>query len=99
MVAPRALGDALRLRALPRAGTAQGGTDQDAATGTVKLVDGTIIYVQTESGAVVTIRTDGETTVQVPGALKDLKAGDKITVAGESTTTGTATATTITKTP
>ncbi|MCW6003149.1 hypothetical protein K1W54_00920 [Micromonospora sp. CPCC 205371] len=65
-------------------------------TGTVKLVDGTTIYVQTESGEVVTVRTNGETAVAVAAALKDLKAGDKVTVQGQTDSEGTVTATTVT---
>lgn len=79
-------------------GAAPGGTQQaNATTGTVKLVDGTTVYVQTESGEVVTIRTDAETAVQVPGALKDLKAGDKVTVQGDADSEATVTATTVTE--
>jgi hypothetical protein len=66
-------------------------------TGTVKLVDGTTVYVQTESGEMVTIRTNGETAVAVAGALKDLKAGDKVTVQGQTDSEGTVTATTVTE--
>jgi hypothetical protein len=65
-------------------------------TGTVKLIDGTTVYVQTESGEVVTVRTNEETAVAVAGALKDLKAGDKVTVQGQTDSEGTVTATTVT---
>lgn len=65
-------------------------------TGTVKLIDGTTVYVQTESGEVVTVRTNEETAVAVAGALKDLKAGDKVTVQGQTDGAGTVTATTVT---
>jgi hypothetical protein len=65
-------------------------------TGTVKLIDGTTVYVQTESGEVVTVRTNEETAVAVAGALKDLKAGDKVTVQGQTDSAGTVTATTVT---
>jgi hypothetical protein len=65
-------------------------------TGTVKLIDGTTVYVQTESGEVVTVRTNEETAVAVAGALKDLKAGDKVTVQGQADSEGTVTATTVT---
>lgn len=66
-------------------------------TGTVKLVDGTTLYVQTEDGTVVTVRTSGDTAIKLArdGALKDLKAGDEVTVEGADTA-GTVTATTVT---
>ncbi|MFC6019291.1 hypothetical protein ACFP2T_24180 [Plantactinospora solaniradicis] len=80
-------------------GGAQGGPGRGrATTGTVKLLDGTTIYLQTESGEVITIRTDGDTTVQVPGELKDLKAGDKVSVSGDTDTGGSVTASAVTKT-
>jgi hypothetical protein len=78
---------------------AQGGQGAEATTGTVKLVDGTTVYVETESGEVVTIRTDGDTAVRVPGKLKDLKAGDKVSVeGGAADAEGAVTASTVTKT-
>jgi hypothetical protein len=64
----------------------------------VKLVDGTTIYVETESGEVLTIRTDGDTAVRVPGELGSLKAGDKVNVAGGTDEEGSMTASSITKT-
>ncbi|GIG93328.1 hypothetical protein Pen02_82640 [Plantactinospora endophytica] len=85
-------------------GGAPGGGNQDgrgraaATTGTVKLVDGTTIYLQTESGEVITVRTDGDTTVQVPGELKAFKAGDKVSVDGDTDAEGSITASTLTKT-
>jgi hypothetical protein len=68
-------------------------------TGTVKLVDGTTVYVETPDGQVVTVRTDGGTAVQAvqPGALKDLAAGATVTVEG-SRNGDSLTATKITKT-
>ncbi|MFD0973784.1 cupin domain-containing protein [Plantactinospora endophytica] len=64
----------------------------------MKLVDGTTIYLQTESGEVITVRTDGDTTVQVPGELKAFKAGDKVSVDGDTDAEGSITASTLTKT-
>jgi hypothetical protein len=68
-----------------------------STTGTVKLVDGSTIYVQTADGTVVTVRTDAGTAIQIAkrGALTDLKAGDTVTVDG-SNSGGTVTATTVT---
>jgi hypothetical protein len=83
---------------------APGGTDPAAAggganttTGTVKLVDGTTLYVQTADGTVITVRTAGSTAVKIAkdGSLKDLKAGDPVTVEG-ATSDGTVTATRVT---
>lgn len=67
-------------------------------TGTVKLVDGSTVYVQTASGDVVTVRTGARTAVRIAkqGALKDLTAGDTVTVEGSTSDDGTVTATTVT---
>ncbi|TNH21887.1 hypothetical protein FHG89_30465 [Micromonospora orduensis] len=70
----------------------------ESTTGTVKLVDGTTIYLQTESGEVVTVRTDGDTAVRVPGKLTSVKAGDKVSVDGDADTNGSVTASSVTKT-
>jgi len=70
-----------------------------ATTGKVKLVDGTTIYVETADGTVVTVRTSGDTAVQTAttGKLKDVKAGDTVSVQGAAGADGTVTATTVTK--
>ncbi|MEV4623092.1 hypothetical protein AB0J74_30825 [Asanoa sp. NPDC049573] len=70
----------------------------EATTGTVKLVDGKTVYVQTASGELVTVRTDGDTTVRVPGKLTNLKAGDKVSVEGSADAEGSVTASAVTKT-
>jgi hypothetical protein len=64
----------------------------------VKLVDGTTLYVQTADGTVVTVRTSEKTTVRTAAkaALKALKAGDAVTVAGAADAEGTVTATSVT---
>jgi hypothetical protein len=64
-------------------------------TGTVKLVDGSTLYVQTADGAVV---TGPDTTVGTltPKALKDLAAGAAVTVTGAAAADGTVAATTVT---
>lgn len=67
-----------------------------ATTGTVKLMDGTTLYVQTQSGDVVTVRTNGSTAVQVPGKLGDLKPGDRVSVQGQPAGDGELTASTVT---
>jgi hypothetical protein len=77
-------------------GGAQNGGASQPTNGTVKLVDGTTVYIETESGEVVTVRTNGDTAIAVPGSLKDFKAGDKVTVDGEADSEGTVTAITVT---
>jgi hypothetical protein len=68
-------------------------------TGTVKLVDGTTIYVETADGRVITVRTTDTTTVQIArsGSLKDIAVGTSVTVEGSGTGTDTVTATKVTK--
>lgn len=84
-------------------GGAQGGTTGGQAgarggiTGTVKLVDGTTVYVETADGQTLIVKTSGTTTVSAPGALKDLTAGSSVTIVGQNAD-GTVTATSITKT-
>jgi hypothetical protein len=91
-----------------RAGTGQGGTQGgagqggtqggagDATTGTVKLVDGDIVYVQTPGG-VVRVKTSGSTKVTIAKKvkLKDLKAGASVVVRGTAGQDGTVTATSV----
>jgi hypothetical protein len=95
-------------------GTGQGGTGTGTGTGTggaataapassgtsgtVKLVDGSTIYVQEADGTVVTVNTNGKTTVAAASksTLKSIKAGQKVTVEGAAGTDGTVTATSVT---
>jgi hypothetical protein len=89
-------------------GTGQGtGTGQAGATaapaaagttGTVKLVDGATIYVQTSDGNVVTVNTNGKTTVSAASksALSSIKAGQTVTVQGAAGADGAVTATSVT---
>jgi hypothetical protein len=69
-----------------------------ATTGTVKLVDGTTIYVQTPNGDVITVRTNAKTSVRTSRASKigDVRAGQTVTVQGPAATDGTVTATSVT---
>ncbi|MER7006609.1 hypothetical protein ABT297_26700 [Dactylosporangium sp. NPDC000555] len=76
-------------------GTGGGGT-RGGVTGTVKLVDGTTVYIETPDGNTVIVKTSDKTTVSTPGALKDLTAGSTVTVQGQ-TADGSVTATSITK--
>jgi hypothetical protein len=80
----------------PGAASAGPGAARSATTGTVKLIDGATVYVQTESGEVVTVRTSGGTTVQVPGRLGDVKPGDRVSVDGAVGADGTVAATSVT---
>jgi hypothetical protein len=74
-----------------------GATGGRGITGTVKLVDGTTVYVVEADGTVVTVKTSGSTTVSVPGALGDLKPGQTVSVQGENSD-NTITATSVTRT-
>ncbi|WP_327048164.1 hypothetical protein OG320_09950 [Microbispora sp. NBC_01189] len=67
--------------------------------GTVKLVDGDKIYVQTMSGAVVTVITSHDTRVQVTraGKVADIKPGGFVTVAGTADAEGQVAATSVTQ--
>jgi hypothetical protein len=83
------------------AGSDAAGSDGAAATGTVKLVDGTTIYVQTADGSVVTVRTSATTEVSTArkARLGELKAGDRVTVRGQRGADGTVTAAAVTGEP
>ncbi|GIJ49095.1 hypothetical protein Val02_59810 [Virgisporangium aliadipatigenens] len=63
---------------------AAGASAGAAVTGTVKLVDGTTVYVELPDGTVLTVRTSDATTVRTaqPGSLKDLTVGSTVTVDG-----------------
>jgi hypothetical protein len=81
------------------AGTGAAAGGGNVTTGTVKLVDGTTVYIQTSDGTVVTVKTNGSTSVQVAqsGALSDLTPGAQVTVEGSAGSDGTVTATKVTK--
>jgi hypothetical protein len=87
--------------AAPGAGQAagQGGGQAGAGngtSGTVKLVDGTTIYVQTANG-IVRVKTTGSTKVTIAkrSSAKALKAGSPVTVQGTAGQDGTVTATSV----
>jgi hypothetical protein len=69
-----------------------------SSSGTIKLVDGTTVYVSLDSGDVLTVRTSSSTKVTVGSATKvsQLKVGQKITVTGPTDSSGNVTATSIT---
>ncbi|WP_169948460.1 hypothetical protein [Microbispora sp. H11081] len=82
------------------AGRAGAGAGAGGMTfGTVKLVDGDKIYIQTANGGVVTVTTSGETKVQVSqeGKVSDLKPGSFVTVAGTADDQGQVAATSVTQ--
>ncbi|MBE3013577.1 hypothetical protein IL992_31010 [Microbispora sp. NEAU-D428] len=81
------------------AGTGAGAGPGGMTFGTVKLVDGDKIYVQTVNGGVVTVTTSGDTKVQVTrtGKVSDLKPGSFVTVAGTADAQGQVTATSVTE--
>ena len=60
-------------------------------------MDGEKIYVQTMDGSVVTVKTTGETAVQVAkeGKVTDLKPGGTVSVQGAKADDGSVTATMI----
>jgi hypothetical protein len=74
-----------------------GGAAANATFGTVKLVDGDKIYIQTMNGDVVTVKTSGSTKIQVSkaGKAEDLKTGSVVVVAGDKDAQGTVDATSV----
>jgi hypothetical protein len=79
-------------------GNGGGGAGGGGTTGTVKLVDGSTVYVTTASGDVVIVHVTGNTTVTTAGSVKDLTAGSTVTVTGQTGSDGSVTATRIVKT-
>jgi hypothetical protein len=71
-----------------------------ARAGTVKLVDGTTVYVTMSDGEVVTVRTNASTAVQTvqSGSLAQLTPGAQVSVEGPADADGTVTATKLTRT-
>ncbi|MFK3983967.1 hypothetical protein ACI2K4_26820 [Micromonospora sp. NPDC050397] len=87
----------------PGSATGEGAAGSGAAqttTGTVKLVDGGTVYLETPDGTVVTVRTGADTAVTIAraGSLATLKAGDSVTATGPNTG-GTVTASKVTAEP
>ncbi|MCW2941731.1 MAG: hypothetical protein JWN00_4716 [Actinomycetia bacterium] len=77
-------------------GTAGGAGGGNLTVGTVTLVDGKTIYVQTQTGTV-TVTTNGSTQVKVSksGSVKDLAPGSTVVVQGTPGSDGSVTASTI----
>ncbi|MCM4079661.1 hypothetical protein [Paractinoplanes hotanensis] len=86
--------------ALPNLGGQATAAAAAPTTGKVKLVNGTTIYIEKSDGSVVTVKTDGKTTVSTAATskLSDVKAGQSVTVQGATGSDGTVTATAVTAT-
>jgi hypothetical protein len=71
-----------------------------ATIGSVKLVDGSTLYVETASGSVVQVSTSPSTkiTISSTGTVKDLAPGDEVIVSGSTGKSGTVAATSISQT-
>ena len=87
---------------LPNSGGGQATTTAATAptTGKVKLVNGTTIYIEKSDGSVVTVKTNGKTTVSAStkSKLTDVKSGQSVTIQGTTDSDGTVTATAVTTT-
>jgi hypothetical protein len=68
-----------------------------ATFGTIKLVDGNIVYVETETGSIVQVTTSAATKVTVSSSvpLKDLTPGETVIVEGTKNSNGSVAATSI----
>jgi hypothetical protein len=68
-----------------------------ATIGTIKLVDGNIVYVQTETGNIVQVSTSAATKVTASSSvpLKDLTPGESVIVLGKTNANGSVAATSI----
>jgi hypothetical protein len=69
----------------------------NATIGSVKLVDGSTLYVETTSGSIVQVSTSPSTkiTISSTGTIKNLQPGDEVIVAGTKNSSGTVAATSI----
>ena len=84
-------------------GAGQNGAQQgrsgtgNITVGTVKLVDGKTIYLQSAAGGIVQVKTDGSTKIQVAreGTVKDIAAGSTVVVQGTPGAAGTVKATSV----
>ena len=68
-------------------------------TGSVKLVDGNTVYLQTSDGQTVIVHTNGSTSVQLThaGSLADLTPGTQVSVEGTTGSDGSVTATKVSR--
>jgi hypothetical protein len=76
-----------------------GSTAAPATTGKITLVDGSTVYITTDAGDVVIVKTNASTAVQSQQktAVKDLTVGSTVTVTGSTASDGSVTATQITQ--
>ncbi|MGH3289356.1 MAG: hypothetical protein ACRDPD_32550 [Streptosporangiaceae bacterium] len=72
----------------------------NATIGTIKLIDGATVYVQTTAGDVVQVATSAGTKVTVSSTVpvKDLKPGETVIVEGSKNSSGAIAATSISQT-
>jgi hypothetical protein len=72
----------------------------NATVGTIKLVDGTTVYVQTAAGDIVQVATSAGTKVTVSSSVpvKDLRPGETVIVEGSKNSSGAIAATSISQT-
>jgi hypothetical protein len=97
------LGGNGRAGGLPGLGSGTGSTPGTGSSpsggtaGTVKLIDGKTVYLQTSSGGIITVTVSPATkvTISTPGQLRNLHAGDTVTVQGSTSASGTIAATSI----
>jgi len=72
----------------------------NATIGTIKLIDGATVYVQTAAGDIVQVATSAGTKVTVSSTVpvKDLQPGETVIVAGSKNSSGAIAATSISQT-
>ena len=72
----------------------------NATIGTIKLIDGSTVYVQTPAGNIVQVSTSAGTKVTASSTVpvKDLQPGETVIVEGSKNSTGGVTATSISQT-
>jgi hypothetical protein len=72
----------------------------NATVGTIKLVDGSTVYVQTTAGDIVSVATSAGTKVTVSNTVpvKDLRPGETVIVEGSKNSSGAIAATSISQT-
>jgi len=72
----------------------------NATIGTIKLIDGRTVYVQTTAGGIVQVATSAGTKVTVSSAVpvKDLQPGETVIVEGSKNSSGAIAATSISQT-
>jgi hypothetical protein len=81
-------------------GGAGGGTGGNATVGTIKLVDGSTVYVQTSAGDIVQVSTSSGTKVTASSTVpvKSLQPGEAVIVEGSKNSKGGVSATSISQT-